>query len=147
MVWRWRCRGGMEQALLVLTKDAFSLEETSMRDLWIAFIIIDKYLDKLFVFGISHLPGNLGLQQRRNSLSTNGLHMSLRYVEYGPRDGVVPSVQKGRQPVPWASCVWTQCELCEVCCVASLFGFGDTGPGNGASPIVYSLLRDYIVHG
>jgi hypothetical protein len=39
MVWRWNCRGGMERAALVLTKDAFSLEEISMRNLWIAFIV------------------------------------------------------------------------------------------------------------
>jgi hypothetical protein len=32
-------QGGVEQAALVLTKEAFSLEEASMSDLWIAFII------------------------------------------------------------------------------------------------------------
>jgi hypothetical protein len=30
--------------------------------------------------------------QQHNSLATNGIYMSLRYVEYGPREGAVPSV-------------------------------------------------------
>ncbi len=74
--------------------------------------------------------------------------MPLHYVEYGPHEGAVSSVWKGGWSVSWVSCVWTQCQQGEVCCVASLyFDLDSSGPADKMEESVYSLLRDYMFCG
>jgi hypothetical protein len=91
----------MEWTTLSLTKDAFSLVETSTSNSWIVCMeyVISigtsclRWVSRLAIWNRTRQGKVLAaMLQCHNSLSANGIHMSLHNVEYGPFEGAVSSV-------------------------------------------------------